>query len=251
MFRVRALAAACCVALISSAALAQTQAKSAPKTSPLADPRALIAGKVGDVKPEDVRLTVVPGIYEVARAGDIAYVTSDGRFAFAGDLYDLDQNANLTENRRRASRRELLGNIPENEMIVFAPKDAKHFVTVFTDIDCGYCQRMHTQIAEYNRLGIGVRYLLYPRAGPGSEAWEKAERVWCADNRRDALTRAKRGEKIKSPKCQAGVIARDYALGEQLSVRGTPSIILASGELIPGYLPPAGLANALRSPVTK
>ena len=117
-------------------------------------------------------------------------------------------------------------------MLVFSPKDPKYTITVFTDIDCGYCRRLHSQIAEYNRLGIGVRYLFYPRSGPETESWHKAEAVWCSANRNEALTRAKNGEDIKSPKCPAGLVARDWELGHKLAVEGTPAIFLPSGEML-------------------
>jgi thiol:disulfide interchange protein DsbC len=248
-----ALASLCAVALfgmlLPSASFAQTQ-KSSPKTPP-ADPRTAIAQKIGDLKVEDVRLSPVKGVYEISRQGVFAYVSADARYVIAGDLYDLDTDANLTENRRRVQRQKLLGDIPEAEMIVFAPREPKYFVTVFTDIDCGFCQRMHSQIADYNRLGIAVRYLLYPRSGPKSDSWEKAERVWCAADRKDALTRAKKGEAIKSPKCPAGVIQRDYDLGHEVALRGTPAIVLPSGEMLPGYAPPADLLAKLRPAPTR
>ncbi len=233
--------------LASAVALAQQPPASKAPAKPDADPRDLIVKKIEDVKLEDVRLSPMPGVYEIARQGVVAYVSSDARYAIAGDLYDLDTDTNLTENRRRAIRVKMLSGVPPTEMIAFGPKDAKHWVTVFTDIDCGYCQRMHAQIAEYNRLGIGIKYLLYPRTGPGSNSWQKAEQVWCAPNRQDALTRAKRGETVTSPKCATSVIQRDYDLGQDMVIRGTPAIVFANGELHPGYLPPAGLASRLRT----
>jgi thiol:disulfide interchange protein DsbC len=247
----RSLVAVCAVFALAAEVPAQETAKSAPKTPPPADPRALIVKKVDGIKLEDVRLSVIPGVYEVTREGTVAYVTADARYVMAGDIYDLDTDANLTENRRRTIRQQVLSSVPDAQMIVFAPKEPRYTVTVFTDIDCGYCQQLHSQIAEYNRLGIAVRYLMYPRTGPKTESWEKAERVWCATNKRDALTRAKRGETIKSPKCGADAVARDYELAQTLSLRGTPSIFLPSGELIPGYLTPAGLVDRLRSKVTQ
>ena len=173
-------------------------------------------------------------------ARDIAYVTRDGKYAIAGDLYDLASNDNLTENRRRGERLKLLGGVPESQMLVFGPKDAKYTVTVFTDVDCSYCRKLHSQMADYNRLGIKVRYLFYPRSGPDTESWEKAEEVWCSPNRNDALTRAKRGEDAQGRQAlRESPVARDYQLGQDLGVRGTPAIVLEDGEMLPGYVPPA------------
>jgi thiol:disulfide interchange protein DsbC len=140
-----------------------------------------------------------------------------------------------------------IADVPESQMLVFSPKDPKYTITVFTDVDCAYCRKLHSQMAEYNRLGIKVRYLFYPRSGPDTESWEKAEEVWCSNNRADALTRAKRGEENVGPKhCGGSPVARQYALGQDLGVQGTPAIVLASGEMLPGYVPPAMLAQQLR-----
>jgi thiol:disulfide interchange protein DsbC len=214
-----------------------------------ADPRAEIVKKVGDIKLEDVRITPVNGIYEITRDAQISYVSSDGRYAILGDMIDLDSDDNISETRRRGVRARMIDSVPESEMLVFAPKEpAKYTITVFTDIDCGYCRRLHSQIAEYNRLGIRVRYLFFPRTGPDTDSWHKAESVWCASNRNDALTRAKNGEDIKSAKCPAdNIIKRDYELGQKLAVEGTPAIFLASGEMLPGYAPPTQLAKYLKS----
>jgi thiol:disulfide interchange protein DsbC len=175
-------------------------------------------------------------------------VSSDGRYAIVGDMIDLDSDANLSENRRRGIRQRLIETVPENEMVLFSPKNPKYTITVFTDIDCGYCRKLHSQIAEYNRLGIRVRYLFFPRTGPNTESWHKAEAVWCASNRNDALTKAKKGESIESKDCGANnIVARDYELGEKLGVDGTPAIFLSTGEMLPGYAPPGELLNYIKT----
>ena len=211
------------------------------------DPRAEIASKIPGTKAEDLRESPIPGVYELARGTDIAYVSQDGKYAIAGDLYDMGSNANLTEASRRTERVKLISSMPEAQMVVFGPKEARYTVTVFTDVDCGYCRKLHSQIAEYNRLGIKVRYLFYPRSGPDTESWEKAEEVWCSNDRGSALTRAKRGEEITGPKhCKGSPVARQYALGREVGVRGTPAILLENGEMLPGYLPPNVLVQHLR-----
>jgi thiol:disulfide interchange protein DsbC len=231
-------------------AFAQSAAAPAPApNAPAAkvDPRAAIVKKVEGLKLEDVRMTPVNGVYEITRDSEVSYVSSDGRYAFFGDLYDLDADDNLSETRRRGIRARIIETVPESEMVVYSPKDPKYTITVFTDIDCGYCRRLHSQIAEYNRLGIRVRYLFYPRTGPDTESWHKAEAVWCSANRADALTRAKNGENVKSAKCSADIVKRDYELGHKLNVDGTPAIFLASGEMLPGYAPPAKLVKYLKT----
>lgn len=234
------------------AALAQTGVAANPVMAPAAgkagDNRAAIAKKLEGLKVEDVRISPVTGVYEITRGSDISYVSSDGRYAIVGDMIDLDSDANLSENRRRTIRQRLIETVPESEMIVFSPKDPKYTVTVFTDIDCGYCRKLHSQIAEYNRLGIRVRYLFFPRSGPDTDSWHKAEEVWCASNRNDALTKAKKGEAIESKDCGANnIVARDYELGHKLAVDGTPAIFLSTGEMLPGYAPPGQLAKYLKT----
>ena len=212
------------------------------------DPRVEIASKIPGARPEELRPSPIPGVYELARGTDIAYVSADGKYAIAGDLYDISANDNLTEQRRRDVRVKMLAAVPESQMIVFSPKDPRYTVTVFTDIDCAYCRRLHSQIAEYNRLGIRVRYLFYPRSGPGTESWKKAEQVWCSPNRNEALTRAKRGEELKVTKpCRNTPVQRHYELGQDFALHGTPAIVSADGELLPGYVPPAMLVQHLSS----
>lgn len=234
-----------------TAAPAKTTAKpapAAPAAAPAVDPRAAIVKKVGGLSLEDVRLSPVTGIYEITHGANISYVSSDGKYAIAGDMIDLDSDANLSEARRRTIRARMIGAIPDSEMVVYSPKEApKYTITVFTDIDCGYCRRLHSQMAEYNRLGIRVRYLFFPRSGPNTESWHKAEQVWCSSNRADALTRAKNGETLNAPTCPANnIVQRDFDLGQKLSVEGTPAIFLASGEVLGGYAPPSQLAKYLK-----
>jgi thiol:disulfide interchange protein DsbC len=229
-------------ALLLAPALSWAQAAGAKP-----DPREAIAKKV-DVKVEDVRKSPVEGIYEVTRGAEVSYATGDARyFIVGGDLYDVETDANITENRRRGIRSRLIETVPESEMLVFSPKDPKYTITVFTDIDCGYCRRMHSQMAEYNRLGIRVRYLFFPRSGPDTDSWHKAENVWCSANRNDALTRAKHGEDVKAPKCPSTIVARDYELARKLGVDGTPAVFLSSGEMLPGYLPPVQLMRYIKT----
>ena len=248
------------IALLAAPVIAATKAAvtsvvpaAAATTAPLAalvpaksDPRAEIVKKIPGTKVDDVRLSPISGMYELARGSDIIYVTSDARYAIAGDLYDMNGDANLSERRRRDVRLQMMAAVPESQMVVFSPKDPKYTVTVFTDVDCTYCRKLHSEIAKYNELGVRVRYMFYPRSGPDTESWAKAEAVWCSADRNDALTRAKRGEVIKAPKCANTPVARDYEIGQDIGLRGTPGILLANGELMPGYMSPAALVKKLQ-----
>jgi thiol:disulfide interchange protein DsbC len=227
--------------LLAVTASAQQPAKSAPAAD---DPRALIAQKFPGMKPEDVRPTAMAGMYEVNLGSDTVHVSADGKYLIAGELYDVTSRANLTQAGRAGDRRKALAKVDERDMIIFAPTKTKHTITVFTDVDCGYCRKLHGEIEELNKLGVRVRYMAYPRAGPNTEDWSKMEAVWCAKDRKAAITQAKRGEVVKSGNCGAPV-AKQFELGEELGVRGTPAIFTASGDYIGGYLPPDQLAQQL------
>jgi thiol:disulfide interchange protein DsbC len=203
---------------------------------------AVLAG----VKPENVQTTPVPGIFEVLRGSDILYMTRDGQYAFTGDLYQVPTRANLTEVHRRDMRRKLIEAVPESRMVVFSPPQPKYTVTVFTDVDCGYCRALHRQIAEYNRLGVRVRYVFYPRTGPDTESWHKAEQVWCSADRKAALTRAKLGESLDAPVCANTPVAQEYELGKAIGLEGTPGIVAANGAMVGGYLSPDALVEQLK-----
>jgi thiol:disulfide interchange protein DsbC len=203
---------------------------------------AVLAG----VKPENVQPTPIAGIFEVLRGSDILYMTRDGQYAFTGDLYQVPSRANLTEVHRRDLRRKLIEAVPESRMVVFSPADPKYTVTVFTDVDCSYCRALHRQIADYNRLGVRVRYVFFPRTGPNTASWHKAEQVWCSADRKAALTRAKLGETLEAPVCSNTPVAQEYELGQAIGLEGTPGIVAANGALVGGYLPPDALVEQLK-----
>jgi thiol:disulfide interchange protein DsbC len=196
---------------------------------------------------EDIQPSAVAGLYELRQSGQYGYVTSDGRYLLDGDLIDLSTRTNLTENNRKQDRVTQLAALGEENLIVFAPENgaAKYAVTVFTDIDCGYCRKMHREVEEYNAQGIAIRYAFYPRSGPNSPSFQKAERVWCSADRKQALTLAKQGAEITGPSDCANPVAREYALGAELGLRGTPMMILPDGEVVNGYVPAAALAERL------
>ncbi len=223
-------------------ALCASAAAPPPPAGP--DVRAEIARRL-EVAIEDIKPAPIEGLYEIRSGAEVGYVSVDGRFYVDGDIFDMTSRANLTETRRQEGRLALLAKISDADAIVFSPQGpVQHTLTVFTDIDCTYCRRLHQEIGELNRLGIRVRYLMYPRTGPDTASWRKAEAVWCSADRRDALTRAKRGETVKAGKCESPVAAQ-HALGEQLGIQGTPGIITDKGEYLAGYLPAASMAEYL------
>ena len=228
-------------ALLVLASLSVSAAEQAAKS----DPRAAIAAKFPDLAVEDVRPSKIPGIYEIRVGPDSAYVSADGKYVITGDMYEIDTRINVTEQARAVERRAVLAKLDERDMIIFAPASSpRHTITVFTDVDCGYCRKLHSEIDQLTKLGVRVRYMAYPRSGPDSPDWRKMEAVWCSSDRKSAITRAKRGEAVKAPGCTTPV-ARQFELGEQLGVRGTPAIFTTDGDYIGGYLPPAKLKQEL------
>lgn len=207
---------------------------------------AAVAAHVPGAKPADLRATPIPGIFEFRQGAELVYVTADGRYGFAGDLYRLADRSNLSDARRRELRLDLLRDVPEASMVVFAPPQPKYTITVFTDVDCAYCRELHKNIAEFNRLGVKVRYLFFPRSGPNTSSWSKAEQVWCSADRREALTEAKRGQALKTAVCKPNPVAEQYALGRAIGLTGTPGIVTESGDLLPGYAPPDELVQELQ-----
>jgi len=229
--------------VVGSALAAEPAAKdSDPKAS---DPRAVIAKKFPDVKLEDIQPSPVPGIYQVPVGADTAYVSADGRYLIAGDLYEIDTRSNITEAGRSAARMKLLNKLDERDMIVFTPQVVKHTITVFTDVECGYCRKLHSQIDQLKKLGIKVRYAAYPRQGPGTSDWQKMEQVWCSKDRQTAITQAKLGQAVQTPNCGATPVGKQFQMGEDLGVRGTPAIFTRSGDYIGGYLAPDELVKQI------
>lgn len=206
-----------------------------------------IAKSVPGISDDDVRTTPIPGIYEVQKGQAFGYVTEDGRYMIQGDLLDLKTGRELTEERRRGGRLELLKEFGAKDYIEYAPTPpvpVKHMVTVYTDIDCGYCRKLHREMEQYNANGIAIRYLFFPRAGLGSSSHRKAEAVMCAADRRQALTDAKFGQNVANKTCQNS-IPTQYRIAQELGLRGTPMMILPNGEVVNGYLPPDALAMRL------
>ena len=187
----------------------------------------------------------VAGLYAVALDdGTILYATEDGQHLLAGDLYEISTSGlrNRSEDVRSVRRLSLLEAVPEDEMIIFpATGERLGVVNVFTDVDCGFCQKLHQEVPALNRMGIEVRYLAFPRAGVGSNAFDKIVSAWCASDPKAALTRLKAGEPVEPKRC-VNPVADQYRLGQQLGVRGTPALFLEDGRYLPGYLPADALA---------
>jgi len=198
-----------------------------------------------DVEVTRIKPSPIPGLYEVMLGTEMIYLSEDGRYILQGDLIDLGEKINLSEQEREAARKRVLESIPASETIDFVPDAAQHTVYVFTDITCGYCQLFHRDMAELNGRGVAVRYLAFPRAGVDSESFRDMESVWCAADPNEAMTLAKGGRPVKPAQCD-NPVQRQYELGQTLGVRGTPAIYLENGREMPGYIPPDELVQALQ-----
>ncbi len=211
--------------------------------------RAKVQETIPGLAADAIRASEVPGLYEVQDGANFGYVTADGKYLIEGDLLNLATGESLTENRRKADRVARLDALGEDNMIVFAPAGrTRHVVTVFTDVDCGYCRKLHSEMAQYNAAGIEIRYLSYPRSGPKTESFQKAEAVWCSADRKTALTQAKLGASVKGGEKCEDVVQREWQLGNDFGLRGTPLLVLEDGSIVNGYLPPAVLAERLDAP---
>jgi thiol:disulfide interchange protein DsbC len=224
----------------------EPQAQSSQAAAP--DPRAALlkllpaGSKIDDLKPSPI-----PGIYQFVQGAEVSYLTADGKYFLDGNLYDMATRANLTESIRSRARLAMINAVPESQMLIFSPKNPLYTITVFTDVDCQYCRKLHSEIAEYNKLGVRVRYMFYPRTGPNTESWRKAEVVWCSADRNEALTRAKAGAQLDMNKsCGPTPVEREYQLGQSIGVRGTPAIVTDGGDMLSGYMPPHELLQTLK-----
>jgi thiol:disulfide interchange protein DsbC len=243
--------------LISTALLAEEDIK-APASSgtlPVAtDPvKSAIEKTLKKARPEfsvqQVEKTDIPGLYMVYMTnGLVLYSTASGNYVIEGSLYRVDdkQLVDVRDEKMKPLRAKLLSGIARNQMIIFPAADgnAKSYVTVFTDVDCPYCQKFHSNIAEYNKRGIEVRYVAFPRAGPNSVSAKKLMDAWCADDPREAITRLTQRQSVAEKNCD-NPVASQYMLGEKIGVNGTPAVYAPDGTLVGGYVEPDQLSKML------
>jgi thiol:disulfide interchange protein DsbC len=209
--------------------------------------RASMAKLLPDVELGELVKAPVPGLYELMLGARVFYISEDGRYLIQGSVIDIETRENLTEARQAVAKKATMEQVSEDSMVIFAPEEYKHTITVFTDIDCGYCRKLHREIGDYMAEGIRVRYLFYPRAGIGSPSYQKAVNVWCADDRKQAMTDAKAGKELENRQCE-NPVKDHYMLGDVMGVTGTPAVVLEDGRLLPGYVPAKRMAAYLESP---
>ncbi len=206
--------------------------------------RAALAKVLPDEQPGLIQPSPINGLFQVNVGSQVIFMTGDGRYLIDGAIIDLTTRKDLMETARAGARRQAVASLGKDKMIEFNADKPKHTVTVFTDIDCGYCRKLHQKIGDYNAEGINVHYLFFPRSGIDTPSYDKAVSVWCADDRKAAMTAAKSGETLPNKTCD-NPVKQQMELGEQLNIRGTPALILENGELIPGFVEPKQLAKML------
>ena len=198
------------------------------------------------IQVESISPAPIPGFREVIATGQVVYVSDDGKYLFQGGLLDIANRKDMGEVAMAKVRKQVLATLPQADRIVFAPTGTtKHTVVVLTDVECGYCRKFHTDIAQYNKLGIRVEYLAFPRAGLGSPDYQKMVAVWCAADRKKALTDAKNDRPVAQGPCASTPVDREYRAGQRMGLEGTPMILTDDGRLLGGYLPPDALLQRL------
>lgn len=188
-----------------------------------------------DVVIDGVQPAPVDGFLELKLGADVLYLSDDGKYLLQGEIYDVPTRINLTETSKARARMAFVEQFGDAQSILFKAEEEVAEVFVFTDIDCGYCRKLHREMANYHEAGISIRYLFFPRSGPGSASWAKAEKVWCADSQQDAMTKAKNNEEFESVECDASVVAQHYDTVQQLGLSGTPALLTRDGVLVIGY----------------
>ncbi len=195
--------------------------------------------------PDSISKSPVEGLYEAVYGTQVIYMTEDARYVIQGVVMDLDDGKrDITEVASNRARKKYMTQVNELEKIAFGAENPKHTITVFTDIDCGYCRKLHNEMDQYASYGIKINYMLFPRNGITSPSYTKAVSVWCSDDRAAALTKAKNGVELPAENCE-NPVADHFELGQKIGVTGTPAILTANGELMPGYLPAKQLAQRL------
>lgn len=207
--------------------------------------------RLAEVQIDSVSPSSLPGFYQVIASGQLVYVSADGKYMLNGDLVDLARRENLTDAGWADFRKSELAKVPAAQRLVFAPKQPKYRITVFTDVNCGYCRALHEHIGELNKAGVAVDYLAWPRegvtttSGRNTPTYDEMTAVWCAADRQAAFTAAASGHAPKPTQC-ANPVKQQFELGVRLGVSGTPTIIDEDGRVLGGYVAPDKLLQMLR-----
>jgi thiol:disulfide interchange protein DsbC len=242
----RLLASLCCApALLLACVSATAQILDAPPAI-----KAAVQAMMPDTAPSWLKPAPIAGMWEVAFGPNILYISEDGQHLLRGDILKIDGFENVSRAARNRARLDVVDGMGHANLIVFTPKNFQHTVTVFTDVDCGYCAKLHNEMQTYLDAGIRIRYAAFPRAGIGSESYRKMVAVWCSDDQQAAITMSKAGQDVAAKTC-SNPVADQLEVGQLVGVRGTPTIVLETGDLVPGYLPASRLLQTILEAKTK
>jgi thiol:disulfide interchange protein DsbC len=243
---------ALCVGGLTLNACAAPDGSAAVTTGPESAIRRAVLGLVPNASIDSIRPAPMQGFYQVIASGHLVYVSSDGKYMLNGDLIDLGKKKNITDDGWSDFRKAELAKVPAADRIVFSPANPKYRVTVFTDVNCAYCRQLHEHMADFNKAGIAVEYVAWPREGVTNESgkttptYNEMVSVWCASDRKAAFTAAKQGKAPKATNCP-NPVKDEFELGVKLGVSGTPAIIGDNGAMLGGYMTPDQLLQALKS----
>ena len=245
--------------LAEASAEVKSQSDEAIRATDVEDIKETVYNRLRKARPglsfTDLKASPMPGVYQIKINGQPAFVSTDGSYLISGEMYEVGENGmvNLQERERRKAevafqpqRARMIQAVNNKDMVIYSPEgEPKGYAWVFTDIDCGFCRRFHSQLSAYLAKGIEIRYLAFPRAGIDSTSAQKLVTTWCAEDSRKAMTDFKSGRDLPLQACDTNPVADHYQLGQRMGVRGTPAIILESGRLIPGAVSPEYLAREM------
>ena len=197
---------------------------------------------------ENIKNSELDGFYEVVLTNpqiDVLYISLDGRYVIQGAITDIELMTNLSTKRINSERINILNSIDENNKIVFKAENEQHIVHVFTDVDCPYCAKLHSNMKGMNALGITVKYLAAPIEQLHPNAQSAMEKIWCAEDTAIAMHNYKTNRYLPNSSDCINPVEEQLAISKQLGVNGTPSIFLENGSNVPGYQEPNELLNSI------
>lgn len=203
----------------------------------------------------EIKESPMSGVYQADIGDRVVFISKVGDHLLLGDVFDTARKVSLSEEIKQQKALEVVNEMKEDDMIVFAPEETKRTITIYTDVDCPYCRKLHKEVPSLVKSGVKVRYLWYPRSGVGTPSYDKAVSIWCAEDQTAAMDDAKLHNKIAEASCDPNPVSAQYSSGQRVGVRGTPTIVVDDGTIIGGYLPAknllAQLGIAPDSPVAK
>jgi len=190
-----------------------------------------IEQKLGE-KIKSVNQTAIKGILEIVTSDNtIYYIDESGRYVLYGNLIDLDRRVNVTQERRDIVTRIDFGSLPLENAI--REGKGKYKLAVFHDPDCPFCRKLYRELKKMKDVEV-YNFIFNLPSHP--EAYDKAKKVYCADNKGKALDRAMGGDDMKGYKlCKTDVVDSNIRLSREIGVTGTPHMILENGMSLRGF----------------